>query len=335
MQPHFSKTTGFQTTDIWIARERLENLVMRTPLLFSHTLSRRTGFQLFLKMECWQLCGCFKVRGAINMVSALTETERDRGLVTCSSGNHGTALAYAASLFGHPPTKVFLPTDADRNKVDKLTLFGADAVLHGTDFLEALDEALRYADETGGVYVHSHSHPLVIAGQGTIGLEVLEDLPDVQVIIVPVGGGGLISGIAAAVKSVAPQVRVLGVEATAAPGAYLSFRDGFCHERVEIQPSVADGLLGTLTPLTWEISRNLVEGIKLVEEHEIINAMRVFQYDEQLMVEGSAAVGLAAILSGKADVQDQKVVLILTGRNINAEKYNELMNSGAEAPASF
>lgn len=324
-----SQTDAFHPADIWSARARLGNRILRTPLLFSPSLSRRTGGQIYLKMECWQLCGCFKVRGAINMVSALTEEERSRGLVTCSSGNHGMSLAYAASLFGRPSTKVFVPTDADPNKVDKLKMFGAKAIPHGKDFLETLDEALRYAEECGAIYVHSHGHPLVIAGQGTIGLEIMEDLPAVQMIVVPIGGGGLISGIATAVKSSSPTVRMVGVEATAAPGAYLSFRDGFCHERVKIRPSVADGLLGTLTPLTWEISRNLVEGVKLVEEDEIIHAMQVFQHDEQLMLEGAAAVGLAAILSGKIDVRGQNVVLILTGRNINAEKYNGLIHSDA------
>ena len=192
--------------------------------------------------------------------------------------------------------------------------------------LETLHEAQQYADDGDAIYVHSHSDPLVIAGQGTIGLEIMEDLPDAQTILVPIGGGGLISGIATAVKSVADQVRVIGVEPTAAPGAYLSFRDGFCHERIDLLPSVADGLLGTLTPLTWGISRRLLEGVKLVEEDEIIHAMRVFQQEEQLMVEGSAAVGLAAILSGKASVQGQIVVLVLTGRNISADRYNELIN---------
>ncbi len=259
------------------------------------------------------------------MVSALSEDERKRGLVTCSSGNHGTALAYAASIFGHPPTKIFLPTYADPNKVRKLKALGAEAVLHGDTFLETLDEAQQYAKDSGATYVHSHSHPLVIAGQGTIGLEIMEDLPDVQAVLVPIGGGGLISGIATAIKTISPEVRVIGVEPTAAPGAYLSFRDGFCHERIELRPSVADGLVGTLTPLTWEISRNLLEGVSLVEEDEIIYAMKVFQQDEQLMIEGSAAVGLAAILSGKVDVQDQKVVLVLTGRNIDASKYNSLV----------
>jgi len=320
------QTTDLRPSDIWIARARLKNLILRTPLLFSSALSLRTGCQIHLKMECWQLCGCFKVRGAINMVSALTDDERSRGLVTCSSGNHGMALAYAASIFGRPPTKIFLPTYADPNKVDRLKALGAEAVLHGTTFLETLDEAQRYAKDSGGTYVHSHSHSLIIAGQGMIGVEIMEDLPDVQMILVPIGGGGLISGIATAVKSVAAQVRVVGVEPTAAPGAYLSFRDGRCHERIDLRPSVADGLLGTLTPLTWEISRNLVEGVKLVEEDEIIHAMRVFQQDEQLMVEGAASVGLAAILSGRIDVQGQKVVLVLTGRNINADKYNKLIN---------
>ena len=326
MSPPDSQTTVFRPVDIFMARARLKNLVLRTPLLFSPALSRRTGCQIYLKMECWQLCGCFKVRGAINMVSALTDEERNRGLVTCSSGNHGAALAYAASIFGRPPTKIFLPTYADPNKVGKLKALGAEAVLHGEAFLETLDEAQRYAGDSGATYVHSHSHPLVIAGQGTIGLEIMEDLPDVQAILVPIGGGGLISGIGMAVKSISGQVIMMGVEPTAAPGAYLSFRDGFCHERIDLRPSVADGLLGTLTPLTWEISRNLLEGVELVEEDEIIQAMRVFQQDEQLMVEGAASVGLAAILSGKVDVQGQRVVLVLTGRNIDANKYNKLVN---------
>jgi len=325
-----SQTTAFRPADVWIARARLKNLILHTPLLFSPALSRRAGCQIYLKMECWQLCGCFKVRGAINMVSTLTGNERSRGLVTASSGNHGTALAYAASIFGRLPTKVFLPTDADPNKVGKLKALRAEAVLHGDTFLETLDEAQRYARDSGATYVHSHSHPLVIAGQGTIGLEIMEDLPDVETILVPIGGGGLISGLATAVKSVAAQVRIVGVEPTAAPGAYLSFRDGYCHERIDLRPSVADGLLGTLTPLTWEMSCNLVEGIELVEEDEIIQAMRVLQQEEQLMVEGAAAVGLAAILSGKVYVQGQKVVLVLTGRNIDASRYNKLINRAQE-----
>jgi threonine dehydratase len=320
----------FSPSEIFLARKRLKNQILRTPLLYSPALSRKTGGEIYLKMECWQLTGSFKVRGAINMVSSLTDEERNRGLVTASSGNHGTGLSYAASISGRPLTKVFLPTSADPKKVEKIRSFGAEAILYGKNFTEALDEAQRYVKEIDGTYVHSHSHPLIIAGQGTIGLEIMEDLPDAQTILVPIGGGGLVSGIATAVKSVSEKARIVGVEATAAPGAYLSLRDGRCHERIDIKPSVADGLMGTFTPLTFEISRNLIESVKLVEEDEIIHAMRVFQREEQLMIEGSAAVGLAAILAGKIDVKDQKVVLILTGRNIDADRYNKLVSTEAE-----
>jgi threonine dehydratase len=319
-------TSDFQAADIWAARVRLKNLVLRTPLIFSHSLSKRTGHEIYLKMECWQLCGCFKVRGAINRVSSLSAGERDRGLVTCSSGNHGAALAYAASLFGYPPTRVFLPVTADSAKVEKLRTLGVETVLCGADFLETLDRALDYAKDNEATYVHSHSDRLVIAGQGTLGIEIMEDLPDVEVVVVPVGGGGLISGVATAAKSVCPKVRIVGVEPTAAPGAYLSFQDGRCHERIDIRPSIANGLLGTLTPLTWEISRHLVEAIELVNEDDILHAMRVFQEDEQLMVEGAAAVGLAAILKGAVKIEGKKVVLVLTGRNIDAREYNRLMS---------
>ena len=321
-----SKELKFGVSDILIARNRIKNTILHTPLIYSPGLSKKIGSNIYLKMECWQLTGSFKVRGAINMVLALSEEERNRGLVTASSGNHGIALSYAASLSGKPPTKVFVPKNADPKKIEKIRSFGAEAILYGKNYTETLDEAQRYVKEINGTYIHSHSHPLVIAGQGTIGLEIMEDLPDAQKIIVPIGGGGLISGIATAINSLSDKTAIIGIEPAAAPGAYLSLRDGYCHERIELKQSIADGLLGTFTPLTFEISHDLIESVKLVEEDEIIHAMKVLQQEEQLMVEGSAAVGLAAILSNKIYVKNQKVVLILTGRNIDSEKYNNLIS---------
>ena len=150
-------------------------------------------------------------------------------------------------------------------------------------------------------------------------------MPNPDLVVVPIGGGGLISGISTAVKQASPDARVVGVEPSAAPGAFLSLRDGCCREDIEIKPSVADGLLGTLTPLTYQVCRRNVESVAVVEDAEVMNAMRVFQRKEQLMVEGSASVGLAAILSGKIDVDGMKTVLILTGRNIDADRYNKIM----------
>ena len=312
-------------TTIWQARVRLKHQVLRTPLLFSPALSRRTGCQIYLKLECWQRCGCFKVRGAINMVAALTPDERARGLVTASSGNHGLAVAYAASTHGRPPTTVFVPQDADKTKVDKIKTLGAQVLFHGQNYLEAYDRAQQYARDRDAVYVHSHAHPLIIAGQGTIGLEIVEDLPDVEALLVPIGGGGLMAGVSTAAQSAAPAVQIIGVEPSAAPAAYLSMRDGVCHERIAIRPSLADGLLGGVGRLPFELFRSRVREVVLVEEDEIAQAMGAFQQDEQLMIEAASSVGLAAILSGKVDLADRKVVLILTSRNVDADKFNSVM----------
>jgi threonine dehydratase len=259
------------------------------------------------------------------MVACLSEGERRRGLVTCSSGNHGAAVSLAASLFGGTKAKVFVPESAEKTKTKKIETYGAEVVRYGRDFLETLDRALHYAEESGGVFIHSHGHPLIIAGQGTIGLEILEDLPDVEAVVVPVGGGGLISGIVTAVKSGQPDARVFGVESSAAPGAHLSFRDGYCHERISLGSSIADGLMGTLTPLTFAMMYNRVEQIAVVDDDHIVRAMSLFQEEEQITVEPSAAVGLAAIISGQINTGNKKTVLVVTGRNISWDRYRALL----------
>jgi threonine dehydratase len=307
--------------DILDAGKRISPYILKTGLFYSPALSKLLGGEIYLKPECFQITGSFKVRGACNLVASLTPEERSRGLVTCSSGNHGGALSYAASLFGYPRTTVFVPEEAEEIKQARIRAYGAEIREEGKDFLEAYGLAREYAEQTGGRYAHSHGDPLVIAGQGTIGLEILEALPDVDMVVVPVGGGGLISGIATAVKEVRRDVCFFGVEAAAAPGAFLSFRDGFCHESVDIKPSLADGLLGTLTPLTYSISGRYVAAIKIVEEDQIRRAMETLFRYEQLVVEGSAAVGLAALQEGMIDVSGRKLVLVLTGRNIGSEKF--------------
>jgi threonine dehydratase len=316
----------FGPADIWKARRRLQHAVWHTPLVFSSALSRRLHCQVYLKMECWQICGCFKVRGAINMVTALSEAEQARGLVTASSGNHGIAVAYAAARSGGLPSTVFVPQDADPTKVGKIRALGAQVHFHGANYLEAYAEAQQFSVDQGTTFVHSHAHPLIMAGQGTIGLEILEDLPDATAILIPIGGGGLISGIATAVKAVSREVKIFGIEPSAAPAAYMSLRDGVCYEEIEIKPSLADGLLGGFGRLPFEVSRHLIEDVFLVEEDEIAAAMRILQQDEQLMVEAASAVGLAALLSGKTDLSEEQVVLVLTSRNIDAAKFNRVIS---------
>ncbi|MFW6207190.1 MAG: threonine ammonia-lyase [Spirochaetota bacterium] len=309
------------TNDIWRARKRISGFIAATPIIYSASLSSRLGAEVYLKPECFQVAGSFKVRGACNKIALIKQGGLNLPLVTCSSGNHGTALAYAATRIGYPAPVVFVPEDADSTKVNRIRSYGAEVRARGGDFSETFRIAQDYVQNSGGQYVHSHSDNEIIAGQGTIGLELLEELPDLDAVVVPVGGGGLISGVATAVKAGAPQVEVFGVEAAAAPGAYLSFRDGRCHESITIQPSLADGLLGTLTPLTFSIAARLVSAIHTVEEAEIAAALKLLLEHEQIIAEGSSVVGLAAVLSGKLDLDGKKTVFILSGRNISKEKY--------------
>ncbi|MCX5977720.1 MAG: threonine/serine dehydratase [Coprothermobacterota bacterium] len=319
------KEVEFRISEIWKARHRISPYARHTPLLYSPALSAKCRAPIYLKMECWQTCGCFKIRGAGNMVAALSQEERQRGLVTASSGNHGIALSYAATFFGRPAVRIFMPQEADPTKVEKVRALGAEIVFSGVTYAEAYDQAQTFVTATGATYVHSHAHPWIIAGQGTIGLEILEDLPDVERIVVPIGGGGLISGVAAAVKAYSPGVHILGVEPEAAPGAFLSLRDGVAHERIETQKSIADGLLGGFGGLPFSISRGLIDRVALVSDQEIVPAMKLLQKEERLMVEAAAAVGLAAVLAGKIELNGQKTVIILTSRNIDAVKYQELV----------
>ena len=316
----------FDPSEIWAARNRIKQYIYRTPLIFSDSLSKLTGSEIYIKPECWQRCGCFKVRGAVSHVSSLTQGELDKGLVTASSGNHALAVAFASTLFGRPPTRIYVPEDADPAKDKRIMEWEPELIYHGNSFFDAYKESRRYEEETGATFVHSHGDRRVISGQGTICLEVMEDLPDVDTIIVPIGGGGLISGISVAAKTISDDIRIVGVEPSAAPGAYTSLRDGVAHEEIEIEESIADGLLGGFGSLPFQICSKTVDETHLVEDSEIIEAMRAFQREEQLMVEAASSVGLAGLMTGKVEAKGEKVVIIVTSRNIDAARYNQLIS---------
>ena len=252
------------------------------------------------------------------------------GVVTASSGNHALGVAYAAAKMQVQQVGIFLPEDGDPLKVAKIRQCGIEPVRQGKNFFETLDFAQAYNRKNGACYVHSNADPLVIAGQGTIGLEILEDLPDVDAVIVPVGGGGLISGIAAAIKAVSKSVAIVGAEPEASPGAYQSLQKGEPCERIDAKPSVADGLAGGLSPLPFEIAQHLIERVELAAEDEIITAMKTFFFEEQLVIEGAASVGLALLLAGKINLPDQKVVLVVTGRNIDPDKFLTIIAQSGE-----
>ncbi|RLE57656.1 MAG: threonine ammonia-lyase [Thermoprotei archaeon] len=299
--------------------------IRRTPLDYSTTLSRLCRCSVYLKLENLQKTGSFKVRGAYYKIWRLSDEEKRRGVVAASAGNHAQGVAYSASRLG-VSAKIVMPYTAPLAKVEATRNYGAEVILHGSIVDEAVEKALEIARAEGRAFVHPYDDLDVIAGQGTIGLEILEDLPDVDVVIVPVGGGGLISGIATALKMRRKGIKVIGVQAEAAPAMALSWRSGKLIE-VTARASLADGIVvkkpGTLTlPLV----RELVDDFVLVSEDEIAEAIFFLLERCKVVVEGAGAVGVAALLSGKVQVEGRKVVVVVSGGNIDMTTLLRVVN---------
>jgi len=316
--------------DILAAQRNLSSLIIRTPLQYSFLLSQRAGCEVYLKLENWQKTGSFKVRGAINKISNLTEEEKARGLVTASAGNHALGVAYAARALGGVPTTLFVPVNAPASKLKRLEEFDCDVFLSGNSYDEAHHAAEEFQRVHGATYVHAYDDPLTIAGQGTVGLEVLEDLPEAEAILVPVGGGGLIAGVAVTAKAINPHVRIIGVQPEASPAAYLSLRDGRPYEEYDAAPTIADGLAGGFGRVPFEIAGHLIDEIVLVSEEEIRTAVFNLLELAQLIVEGAGAVGIAALLASRVNLAGRKVVVILSGANIDASLLFEIMDEQSE-----
>jgi threonine dehydratase len=307
------------------AHARLEGAVHRTPLVASRTLSERAGVPVYLKCENLQKTGSFKVRGALTRMRALTPEERERGVITISAGNHAQAVAWAAARTGVAST-VVMPERASRTKVRASEEYGAEVVLHG-DPGEAFHRAFELAEERNLVFVHPFDDPHVIAGQASCMLEVLDQLPDVQSVIVPVGGGGLISGITAAVAAAAPHVDVWGVEPTGAAAMHRSLELGRPVHLDAVQ-TVADGLAAPMAgKLNFDLVRRHARGVVLVDDGEIVRAMRLLLERTKLLVEPAGAAGLAALLEKRVPVTEGPVVVILSGGNVDLETLGTLLTN--------
>lgn len=298
------------------ARETLNGIATATPMLQDRKLSERFG-KVYLKAECLQRSGSFKVRGAFNKISRLTGDERKRGVIAASAGNHAQGVALAATLNGIAST-IVLPEFAPLTKVVATRGFGASVILKGSTFDEAVAYSRELQAEHGYTYVHAFDDWDVIAGQGTIGIEIVQDLPDVDVIVVPIGGGGIISGIATAAKALRPNVRMIGVQAANVAPVKPSLAAGKPVE-VGYSPTIADGIaVKRPGELTLPIIRKLVDDVVEVTEEEI--ALGVFHcvQNDHLVVEGAGAAGLAAVLAGKVNIsKDDAVCAVLCGGNID------------------
>ncbi|MBI4409028.1 MAG: pyridoxal-phosphate dependent enzyme [Gemmatimonadetes bacterium] len=302
--------------DIRNAQETIAGRVHRTPLFSSRSLSEEVGAPVFLKAESLQKTGSFKVRGALNRVRRLGADERARGVIGVSAGNHAQGLAWAASLERVPCT-VVMPVHAAAAKVAATRAYGAGVVLHGSVF-ELWDKCQELQREHGYTLVHPFDDPLVIAGQGTVGIEILDDLPNTDAVVVPVGGGGLISGIAAAVKALRPAAKLIGVEPVGAPAVHAALEAGHV-VRLERVDTIADGLA---PPSTGELAlahvRELVDEMVLVTDDEILHALRFVLQRAKLLLEPAGAAGIAALLAHKwRPPAGARVVAVASGGNVD------------------
>jgi threonine dehydratase len=302
--------------DIYSARTRIASIARRTPLVSSPELTEQTNSEIKLKLENLQQTGSFKPRGATNKVLSLEPEARQRGVITVSSGNHGRALAYVAHRLGLRAV-VCLPETVPANKRDAIKKLGAKLVFRST-YEEATEEAFHLVEKEGLEMIHPYDDPVVIAGQGTIGLELLEEFPGLDTVVIPLSGGGLLGGIAFALKSADPKIRVVGVMMERGPAMVESLRAGRLVEIVE-EPTLADALAGGIIPntYTFNLVQKTVDETVLVSEEEIASAMAFALKSHHLVVEGSGAVGIAAVRSGKIQHPGKRIAVVISGANID------------------
>lgn len=305
--------------DVESARAAIARIAVETPVLASSELDERTGGHVWLKLENLQVTGSFKLRGAANKILALSKAEKERGIVTCSSGNHGRAVAFVADLLDIPSV-VVVPEWVDPTKLAAIRRHRAETVLHGTTYDGAEERAFQLERERRLVFVHPFDDPLVIAGQGTIGLELLEQLPLLDTAIVPLSGGGLISGITVALKRANPEFRVIAVSAANARVMHESLEAGkpIAYPEEETIANALAGGIGLENKYTFELVRDLVDEYVVVSEDEILDAMAFAATEHKLVVEGGGAVGIAALLAGRTSVQGENVAVVVSGGNIES-----------------
>jgi threonine dehydratase len=299
------------------AAERIRPFAHRTPILTSSTIDAMTGAAVFFKCENLQRVGAFKFRGACNAVYSLNDEEATRGVATHSSGNHAQALALAAHLRGIRAC-IVMPQDAPRVKVAAVRGYGARIVFSGNAPGDREETLRGVLGESGAVFVHPSDDLRVIAGQGTCALEVFHDIPDLDMIVTPVGGGGLLSGTALASRALSPRTRVIAAEPSAADDAWRSFTTGTLHPSGNPH-TIADGLRTSLGPNTFPIVRACVDGIVTVSEESIVRAMRLVWERMKVVIEPSAAVPLAALLEGGLEARGKRVAVIFSGGNVDLD----------------
>jgi threonine dehydratase len=313
--------SGLQLNDVYLARQRIASLVRVTPMDPSPSLSKQLGVPVYLKLESQQITGSFKLRGASNAIAQLSTGQRAKGVVAASTGNHGRALAFAASQLNVKAT-ICLSQLVPPNKVQAIRDLGAEVCIIGRSQDDAQREAERIAREQGAALLPPFDHPAIIAGQGTLGLEIIEQVPDVAQVLVPLSGGGLFAGVALALKSANPNIRLHGISMQRGAAMHASLQAGQPME-VEELPTLADSLgggIGLDNQYTFAMTRHLCDQVHLLDEASIANGIRHAYFQERQVVEGAAAVGIGALLDGLIEPRGP-IVVVVSGRNVDLEQH--------------
>ena len=310
------------------AQERIDGVVVKTPFSYAPYLSEESGIDIYLKKENLQITGAFKLRGAYNKIASLSQEERKKGVVAASAGNHAQGVALSASKFGISAT-IVMPESTPLTKINGVKHYGAEVILSGSNYDEAYQFAVEFAKENGFSFIHPFEDEEVIAGQGTIALEMLEACSELDAVVVPVGGGGLISGIASAIKQINPQIKVIGVSAKGAPALKNSFELKKAVDSTDVR-TIADGIaVRDTSPVTLAHILESVDEFIGVDDEEIASAMLFLLEKQKLVVEGAGAVGVAALLHGHLEhLKGKKVAIVLSGGNVDVTLLSVIIEKG-------
>lgn len=313
---------------IYEAHARIKNVITETPFAHAPRLSQESGCNVYLKKENLQVTGAFKIRGAYNKIASLSDEERSRGVIAASAGNHAQGVAMAAQMFG-TRALIVMPESTPLTKINGVSYYGAEVILAGSNYDEAYAYASRYGDEHALVFVHPFADEAVMAGQGTIAIEMIESMNDLDAVVIPVGGGGLISGMASAIKSLAPHIRVIGVSAAGAPAMRESYDAKQAIDTTNVR-TIADGIaVRDTSPITLSHILETVDEFVSVDDEEIANAILFLLERQKLVVEGAGAVGVAALLHHKLDhFRNKKVGVVLSGGNMDVTLLSVIIEKG-------
>ena len=317
----------FTAREVYDAYERIKNYIYKTPLEESLYLGTEEQ-KYFFKLESTQTVKSFKIRGALNKMSTLTEEERQRGVATISSGNHGASVSYAAKLLGIKNAKIIVPETTPQAKVDKIKYYGADVMLMGSGYDEAHAMGMSYIEENGMTYIDAYyDDPTIYGGQGTVAVEILDQNPDIDTIVVPIGGGGLITGIAVAAKAIKPDIRIIGVQTEACPAMIRAYEDNvFYEEYPTTGDTICDALVGGVGKLSYDILKDYVDDLIEVKEATIKKAVKHMIKEEKFIVEGASATTVAAVMDDRERVAGKNIALVMSGGNIDGDLMVKLLN---------